>query len=86
MKKRTRRQIMAATAKRMRGVKVSFRMDPEKFESRVSGIVEYAKVGEVHEPSGLLGYEVKVRGKSGKLVTIDDNVHFMTIYWDSKRR
>jgi hypothetical protein len=82
----SRRQVMAATARRMKGVKVSFRMDPDDRESRVTGRVVEAKIGKVHEPSQLLGYEVQVQGASGKIVTIDSNERFMRIIWDSKNR
>jgi hypothetical protein len=82
----SRRQVMAATARRMKGVKVWFRMDPEDRHSKVCGRVLEAKIGKVHEPSGLLGYEVQVQGKSGKVVTIDSNERFMRIVWNSKNK
>jgi predicted SPOUT superfamily RNA methylase MTH1 len=81
----TRRQLMAARARAMKGVRVTFRLDANDPKSRVGGMVIGAKVGKVHEPSNLLGYEVKVQGASGKIVTIDSNERFMKIHWDTKR-
>jgi len=80
-KPRTRRQMMASRARQMTGLKVSFRMDPDDWKSRVTGSVVHAKVGKIHQPSNLLGYEVEVLGKSGRMITIDDNERFMRIHW-----
>ena len=85
-KERTRRQIMGTRAKQMKGKRVSFRSqpkhdDPDERRKRVYGTVVSAKIGDFHEVAKLLGYEVVVRGKSGREVTIDSNETFMKIYW-----